>query len=682
MRIRLQRIRLAAAALLSAGCLFWIAQPPKLQATNCGVITISDSFVDYWLSPLVPVNCGVAGTALEFYDAIVAFISPVVKDSLAYPTGAFFFGWKHDATGTLSVTNGSAVITGSGTALQTFLCGSGNTAKYEGARINFTNTLGGDGQRYNFVVFIDHCVSETQVVMTAGYTWRQSAPAQSPIPDCPMGCSGLTFEMETDSPLNPVTVAYNTGQNALYYEVPVGELIAHYRTPGDTAHLANFRDWSDDLYVHPRFDKGRCRVEFLDQGNCWGPRQISFMSMCLRAHDLYQQDPVAGALMWAGLRVYRDTAMIQYYPATVPNVYDSREYAILAQGYACGAMGDPDPTEQGNWRTMITTQYAKWVAIDATLTSPILFMSSWHDSLQSFDSVCRVTVTNGSRDITLTGSGCTWPSYYFQYYDGALSGGAYRQTTGNIMFFDPPTAQPSNNTSEIYDADWQSSTTARMKVAYTGSTSSTKGFVLAGNDALDAVGYSTQPFFMAYMVDGWEAEAKALDGIDNTKRDQLRAWSDKGVAWLLTYAKTTTVGSYYFIGGNCIPPNTFTGCLVNDGHINDSLVYNIEAGGALALNYRRTGNPAIPPYLKSMRDDMLKNHAVLGVPLCDAGTYMYHYDFGCSGNGGAYTVSSIQLHKFYGQLSAGLRSFVGVFAVDIPSSRNSSAARMPSSSRN
>jgi len=519
-----------------------------------GAVVVPDADINAIIGPIIRSGAN----PWDWYDTRDVYSGQFQIDQQTGANGALAFwsreNWATNLAGTISVTNGSEVITGSGTQFQTDFCGGpGNTTpastynqiyiKYEMAEYPASTTLA----RYNVVT----CTSQTS--MTVNAAWGHASGTQS----------GLNYA-RADAALAGFWTNTNTPGN--YYDNVLAFYIMYYRTG-----LTKYRDaarnlargwWEGPFYGRGKnYDTAALGGNFVSAGPARGQ---AITGLILWALD-------TGENIWPGL-VYvmdyqRDVGWgffntRSWDPALI-SVGDLREQAYLVAAYSLYARfamtspGVPDAATRATYR-----QYVKdYVNL---LLEPLQHPTGeWRwVSVQNLNvsGTPYVTVTNGSTSVSLTGT--TWSAGNFCVND--CDAGAYQAW---LWFFtarsnsELPGKQNSDlgGDTVLYKFTSVTSTTGTLDRPYEG-TSGDKGMV-----ASSLAGFGNQPFMQAIMVGAlgtYAYDTLTFYG-DTAEATKARTMAALGAQWLRSSDAYNAAG-YYLYGGslflNCAAAPTSTGC--------------------------------------------------------------------------------------------------------------------------
>ncbi len=282
--------------------------------------------------------------------------------------------WNAPLSGTISVTQGSTVITGANTQFQTDFCAGGTAPVSETPLIVWYPIEGGTGR---YEVMPKSCDSQTQITLQSAY----QRPTASGLRYAKMACRGCWV---------------NGSDNVNYYDNVLAFYALYYRT-GLTKYRDYARTLADRWWSSPRIDEGRCR----EANACIGwPRGRSLAGMVARALDGRPD-------MWPGLRRFIDASAVSIQTTSAP--YDIRENAYEVAEVAYGALFDPDSGRRAQYivalQNSIVNKWAPNQKPNGNWTNFSYGYSNWNGHPGT------ANLTNGSN--VVTGTGTNWSSSIF-----------------------------------------------------------------------------------------------------------------------------------------------------------------------------------------------------------------------------------------------------------------------------
>lgn len=415
--------------------------------------------------------------------------------------------WETAQAGTVTFTNGSTAVTGSGTTFQTTFCNGGSTIVADSnPKITAWYRVGAGFGRRDYSVA--SCASQTSMTLYSNY--------EQPTADS----SAIQYSASSDQPTYGGPFAGQAGlwfgnaTNANFYDNVMAYYSLYYRS-GITAYL-NYARWlAGKWYASPGIDQGRVCFDGLG-GQCLAARNRALAGLILYALEY-------DSSIWVGLRKQFDSTIASLTASRgLPfNVHDVRERGYEVSYLALCAILDPDATQAGECATSVGLERTYWAANDTN--------GVWYARANGFDTwngaAGTAAVVNGSA--TITGSGTSWPAGQQASYNFWVSSTA-DGTAGDIR---------------SYDLSAITSTSATLTTPYQGTTNPTVLYWQFNN----ITGLNVSPFIhgvpaLAWWWDSLGAGSSALTvGISNWIRDN-------GV-----YAATR--GLYYNVGSpSCYDP--------------------------------------------------------------------------------------------------------------------------------
>ena len=407
--------------------------------------------------------------------------------------------WNVPLSGTITVTNGSPTVTGSGTTFQTAFC-AGGASPTDGNSFVIWYPVG-DGKYGRRDYNISRCDSQTQVTLDKAYDTTSGT------------ASGLHYA-------NWRTFGYWCGgsDNRNYYDNVTAYYSLYYRT-GLTRYLTWARTLADRWWTMPDVDEGRDR--WGSNGNHeLNPRQKAMTGLVLRALD-------GRSDMWPGL-----TTWLDIYAAGIGNqtayIYDLRELSYQVAFVALGAKFHPDSAKRASYinalERAISLTWAPVQTAQGGFWNPTYGYKSANDG-------STLTATHGSADVALAGG--TWQSDWFWHIAGV---------TPNAFLI---CAHSFNGIGECesvaYIATYVDSTHATLDRPYEGTTGSMHGWQMA-----NIVGEGTQPFMMGVAATAWNWAYSALVAASSEYAGNARRFVLDIASWITNYGfRSSTKGLYY-----------------------------------------------------------------------------------------------------------------------------------------
>jgi len=583
--------------------------------------------------------------------------------------------WDSPGPGTVSVTTGSHIVTGMGTAFTTTFCqGPGNpTTPQSSATIivwyptgRMVNGVQETGRRR---MNVNSCISDTQLnasLPSDGTPWTSDAQPGA----------GLNYTAEF---LNHLW-EYG-GAPANYYD-NVQAYYALYFRSGIDNYLAAARKLADRFWTSPEIDRGMA----FNVGDWFGAqngRANEISGLVLRALDTFDGNPD----MWAGLHnvwTYTDWLLTAAYPAwTSGGGIDPREFGYTLAQAAYGALWDTDPTWQAYCRSMIESSFQSSSAgiWPKTLDPVQQGWLQWVATKSTFDSGqawsgATVTLANGSNVVTCSSGNCGWQASDFAAYDVntglACSSGSTSCGPVPVLFTDsavfPADSSHTDAVSYCYPnaCTFIDSNHFTLDGPYAG-TSGIHGWVfgvaggVVGANVSGVVGWGALPYMegilgWAFDLAGKAMACNATGGpavCDDTTSATANSYSAKAINWITTYG---VMPGYYGISYMAGFPAC--GTSVDAGNLWCTKTYNNiasrelmgDAYRGLATFYRRTGTPALKTMLDNWFAGMWAKPGTNPLLPSPDGQYDSSFDpSGCSGCGFFLTDGAPYSQKFFGQ---------------------------------
>jgi len=491
-----------------------------------GVVTTGNAVLDGIFGPMMRLGAN----PWPWYDDRHKALADMQVQNLN--TAAYSAYFDVAAPGTVSVTAGSAHVTGYGTTFSTTFCqGPANpTVPQANAAITVWYPTGITGQTGRRMQTVLSCQSDTQLTMG-----NYGAPiAWSGVSD--NAGAPLQYSSATDF---TYYATQGPPQAINYYDNVFGLYALYYRSGLDD-YLTAARTLADRVWRSPEMDRGASCSLATQNGFCFWPNGISMLGLVLRAMDNPPND------MWPGMHGIWDMERYlidSYYPTSgTYGTGDTRAMAFDLAGIAYCALYDTDATYRANCQSSVSKAIAgyftqrKWVDA-AGITSWQTFGSN---NGSMWGSPTTVTLSYGSTAVT--GNGTAWNS---------------AMNASSIWFF-PGTAQPPNNSAgdPVYYtptvADARHLTLNRPYQDASCVPSCTRGWAYS----VDLLGYGAQPFMEAILGSAFDWAAKAIAASDPVNSALARSYAVDAANWVKTYGYQASMkGPYYgaqFI--NCPAP--------------------------------------------------------------------------------------------------------------------------------
>ena len=509
-----------------------------------GGVVVSDAAIQFLLGPMARYGAG-----WSWFDdrAITAAEYQIDMQTGANGASAFWSApWETNLAGTVSVTNGSATVTGTGTTFQTSFCGgAGNTTpsanfgqiyiKYNSADYPGTQGLA----RYN----VTACNSQTSITVNAA--WAHATGTQS----------GISYA-RADSSIAGWWTFTNTPGN--YYDNVLAFYALYYRT-GLTKYRTAARNLARNWWYGPFYDRGK-NYDTSAMGGTFisaGPaRGQSITGLILWSLD-------TGENIWPGMNYvlswFRDVGWtFGNTRSWAVQVGDLREQGYLTAAYALAARLHPNSATRQTYRGYLKDYINLfWQPLQ-------LPTGEWRNTVvsnASYAGASSVAVANGSANITLNGA--TWSASTFD--NGNFNPVGYQARVwffSNFSNSELPGKQNSDlgGESTYYRViNVTGSTTAVLDRPYTGTTGN-KGMIVSS-----LVGFGTQPFMMGLTagVFGTYAHDALVWHGDTAEASKARQFAIDGANWLRTAAAYKSAAKSIYGGStflNCVAAPTEGGC--------------------------------------------------------------------------------------------------------------------------
>lgn len=413
--------------------------------TDANYIVTLDADVETIIGPQLMFGQGPWTWFDDRQEALADFFGDLLSTDADYDDQ-----WNDAQSGTISVTNGSATVTGDGTIFQTLFCGGGTTPSGGYSIVIWYDNGGGDYGRVNYD--ISACPSQTTLTLDTAYTTTANQ-------------SGIQFARW-----------YSWGTwasgatNVNYYDNVMAHYSMYYRT-GLTRYRDYARTLADRWWTMPYIDEGR-------RGRQLTGRVAALTGLYLRALD-------GRSDMWPGLRNIVDDVADRI-EITSPMV-DIREIGYEVGFVALAAMLDPDSDKRAEYIASVEAAVDVWDGTQGAYDNFRMIawaFSSWNGGTGT------VSVTKGST--TVTGSGTNWTNTNTTGYS------FWTATGGNIL------TDLSKDHPRSYTATYVSPTQLTLSAPYEGENDTGLGWSLSYSGGEDIfVGRGSQPFQIGIAGRAW-----------------------------------------------------------------------------------------------------------------------------------------------------------------------------------
>ncbi len=457
--------------------------------------------------------------------------------------------------GTISVTNGSAIVTGSGTQFQTDICGGvGNTTPTTADRgiLIWYPSVDYPGMTGRVSYTVSSCNSQTQLTLVQAYVHGAGTATYS----------GIQYETPTAS---TYAAWFSAGLPADYYDNVLAYYNLYYRS-GIDDYLTAARTLASRLWNGPFLDRGKVDDNFVIGGTWAGaPRTTSITGIILWSLD-------TDTNIWPGVHHvwdYWGYLMVGY-----PNGYggwnsigDLRESGYMTGGLALCSMYDTDPAYRASCLNNLQQAVTKgWQALMVDGTWPTFEPDAYFSNQ---DGTVSVNVVDGSPNITLnnpnhevpSGDTCgqgLWCSSLFANGMGAYRQGVWfvndsknTQTIGGLT-------DGSIGDTQMYNVQSVTDPThAVLTTPYNSGSCPGPGGCNKGMEVSHVVGFGTIPYMQGLAVGalgGYVYPALVAAG-DTTDANVVKNLVAAGATWLATTGVDPSTGGLWGSRGflNCEP---------------------------------------------------------------------------------------------------------------------------------
>ncbi len=449
--------------------------------------------------------------------------------------------WNTAQAGTITVTNGSATVTGVNTTFQSTFCGGGNFGVNGASVIVWYPVPNSPGQFGRAPYGVASCESDTSLTLGLAFVAAPSA-------------GNLSYAFMDN---NKIGTWINGSSNANYYDNVMAFYNLYYRSGLDD-YLNYARTLADRWYSMPWFDQGRASQFGF---TTLLPRMQALTGLMLRALDGHPD-------YWPGIEQYLawDYAFVNNPPIGGYALGDIREEGYATAYLALASMLDQTPgyaaIAKTELQTAITNVWAPAVQPSGNWVNSTNGYSSWNGGAGT------VSVVNGST--TVTGTNTNWQQAWF---------------TGNAFWTADPNGVTHGDTTS-YIATFVSPNQLTLNIPYQGPSASGRGW-----EANSLVGVGTQPFMLGVV-------GQALHFANEANADSRLPALLTGVQqWLATEGyRPDSRGLWYgrtFPNCEPISPNNAP---CSGGTVEQSRFLAGEIIGAVSAAYLNSGDPNIKAF--------------------------------------------------------------------------------------
>ena len=551
-----------------------------------GIVVTSNPSVDVLLGPQYQLGKNPWGW---FDDRHIAEAALQTANLATYYNLGGTPPWNTAGPGTITMTNKSAIVIGSGTAFLSTFCAGGNSPPPQGSILSIWYPLPavreGSGRR---LMQVASCQSDTQLTLASPWNNMGFLTAGS----------GWNYAWVDGNVWN---TWFANAAPANFYDV-VAALYSLYYRSGIDDYLNTARLFADNFWQF-RLDSGR--NYFYGEGYNTFPRNRSVLGMVLRALD-GRPDMWSGLELIANLNISSYHATFQNYGPWTQIQGDPREngYELMEEAYC--ALFDPNASPAAACRAgiseLITNGYTSSRFPDGNWYS--LYwggMGGGPASVKyaSWASGVFVSTTNGSPSVTcVNGTGtCNWTPDLF------VSGSSPQVW----WFLNSTTSAPNSNADGdpvAYYPSYVDASHLVLKdingntVGYQGTTGNHGWAIGYGG----AVGFAVQPYMLGILATAFDFAAKAMTctgsgtpaRCDNAVATNAHAYNVQAANYLRkTGYWPATKGMWYFAGSvNCTPPvsDANVGC-TGGNNAGAARILNAEALRGVMTAYAYNGDP-------------------------------------------------------------------------------------------
>lgn len=559
--------------------------------------------------------------------------------------------WRTPMAGTISVTSGSTIITGTGTNLLAPCNGGLLPLGIDNGPKIILIYPGTDGRTHYLNGINVGCIDAThlQFNMPKGGPYPATITSPSVLPTCSPTCTGWGWQwgyaIEGSDPDIQPNSQYG---NWIYAAAPgnyydnVKMFYALYLRTGIDTYQKSFHDLADEWWEFPVMDQGyACDPA---GSSCWAPvayRSMSINGIVLRALEQGPSSPI-----WPGMWI-ADTlaaASMALLPA-VPTGPDGRESGYAMSILAYCALADPDSGHRTTCKGNIQSALSTWASFRKTTSgSPASWPAVYFSNQVSATQATSVTsqggqgsacVINGST--TVTGTGTAWSNvlhnditnFNIWFFGGTPANLPATNAAGDAVSYGIVSVNPGAQTMVLNSAYAGTS-------GCTGTSGSNKGFLVGyylGATTPDPtggfVGWGIQPYQQGILgaAFGWAAMAMADGGFDLSAATTYRGYLHDTVMWQINNGFNPAYGGLYagseYIG--CIPPISAGNAACNPGGYTGSRTLSLDIMRAFAMDYQNSANTTVRTGADLLMSQMFSKPGT-GGPNPD-GFYLSDYDY-------------------------------------------------------
>jgi hypothetical protein len=568
-----------------------------------GIVNTGSTTLDTLLGKLIRSGLNPWPWADDRHTAAADFNIVYLADGSYYQE----FWEDSQGPGTVTVTEGSAAVTGVGTDFTTRYCegpGSPTVVKTAAGGQHVLLLLWypdsspeGYGLRFQSIA---SCTDDTHLTLDA--VWFGNGH------DCAAGGCSYSY----DDPSNSYGGVWNWPERAgsNYYDAVAAFYALYYRS-GIDDYLTAARDLADRDWKY-RMDSGfMCYYGPGDRcGGSLQPRSYSALGFVLRAND-------GRSDMWPGLENLWSYSMSLATDSISWGIWDTREEAYMTAMIAYCALYDTDATYRANCKTSLSGLMEDLWGVNQSATGTFDAFygahSSWLDS-------CHVDLTNSST--TVTADGCTFDSAHFPthiVFQAGLTAPANNAATENVY----------------YTATYSNDTTLTLDAPYAGTTGEHGWMIGYGTCPGECfVGWGSQPFMVGILGFAFDMTAKALTVSDPTNAALALHYNADLATWQKDYGYRPAVkGMQYMVGTvDCPTPinESWTWCTASMTPT-QARTLNAESLRSVMLAYQQSSNATLKTFADTLYNSMwaAPGTCPVGSTACVAdGDYISDWDDG------------------------------------------------------